>query len=241
MIMDETALIKALISIQDKIDSEEVTKNERLFLLSVGFVMHDLAYANRVVFSLSYSARKDNNVSSYLETNVQNLIEIYNILGDKIALGKLLNDIVSEKLDGFHLVKDPLRIFYTDYLTETEKMHAVSLLNELPKNFLRRSNFIFDIRNNINDLLRFFQGMYYITDKEFKYNEKVASDLLNTNNYIIRKDFFNSLRNVLIAIRKGKGNETEIAFFENITDILTKESEDFNASMAKILLKKAKN
>ena len=241
MIMDETALIKAIISIQDKIDSEEVTKNERLFLLSVGFVMHDLAYANKVIFSLSYSARKDSNVSSYIKTNVQNLIEIYNILGDKIAFGKVLNDIVSEKLDVFNLVKDPLRIFYTEYLTENEKMHAVSLLNELPKNFLRRSNFIFDIRNNINDLLRFFQEMYYITDKEFKYNEKVASDLLNTNNYIIRKDFFNSLRNVLIDIRKGKGDEAEIAFFENITDLLTKESEDFSASMAKILLKEAKN
>lgn len=240
MIMDENVLIKAFISNQDKIDSEEVTKNERLFLLSVGFIIHNFAYANRVIFSLSYSARKDSNVSSYLETNVQNLIEIYNILGDKIALGKVLNDIVSEKLDGFHLVKDPLRIFYAEYLTENEKMYAVSLLNELPKNFLRRSNFIFDIRNNINNLLRFFQEMYYITDKEFKYNRKVASDLLNTNNYRIRKDFFNSLRNVLIDIRKGKENEAEIAFFENITDLLGEESEDFNASMAKFLLKETK-
>jgi len=234
--MEESSLIDALLRIQYKINDAETPKNEKLFLLSVGFSSHDLISNNNINFSTDYYT---DIISSYIKNNVKYLIEIYNILGENIFIGKILTDIVDGKVENFDYVKDALKMFYRDHLTESEKSHSITLLNELPQTFLKKSMDIGDIRANIDELLDFFALMYHITNKMFRYNEKVAYDLLNTNNYTLHKAFFNSLRNILIHVKNynDESSEIRLTFLDNMESVLSKVSEDFNASMAKSLLK----
>jgi len=234
--MEESSLIDALLRIQYKINDAETPKNEKLFLLSVGFSSHDLISNNNINFSTDYYT---DIIDAYIKNNVKYLIEIYNILGEKIFIGKILSDIVDGKFKNFDYVKDALKMFYSDYLTESEKSHSIALLNELPQTFLKKSMDIGDTRANIDELLDFFTLMHHITNKMFRYNEKVAYDLLNTNNYILHKAFFNSLRDALIQVKNYnyKSSEIRLTFFDNMESILGETSEDFNMSMAKSLLK----
>jgi len=234
--MEESSLIDALLRIQYKINDAETPKNEKLFLLSVGFSSHDLIFNNNINFSTDYYT---DIIGSYIKNNVKYLIEIYKILGENIFIGNILSDIVDGKLKNFDYVKDALKMFYRDHLTDSEKSHSIALLNELPQNFLRKSMDIGDTRTNIDELLEFFTLMHHITNKMFRYNEKVAYDLLNTNNYTLHKAFFNSLRNVLTHIKNynDESSEIKLTFFDNMESILSKVSEDFSISMAKSLLK----
>jgi len=237
--MDEYELIDALLRIQYKLNDNEMPKNEKLFLSSIGFTLQDLINNNELYFPINDYYYSDNNIiKPYIKNNVKSLIEIYNILGDQISVGKLLDSIVEGKIKRFDYVKDPLKIFYRDYLTENEKMHSIDLLNELPKTFLRKSVYIEDLRTNINELYDFFKLMHYITDGMFRYNENVASDLVNTNTYILRKAFFNSLVSVLNDIKNYDERDRDIrfTFFDNIENLLSKVSEEFNTSVAKHLI-----
>ena len=236
--MDEYELIDALLRIQYKLNDNEMPKNEKLFLSSIGFSLHDLINNNELHFSIDYYS--DNNIiKSYMESNVKHLIEIYNILGEQISVGKLLDEIVEGKIKRFDYVKDPIKIFYRDYLTENEKIHSINLLNELPNTFLIKSVYIEDLRRNINELYNFFKLMYYITDGMFRYNENVAQNLVDTNNYILRKAFFNSLVYVLNDIKNydERDRDIRLIFFDNIETLLSKASEEFNEAMAKKLIK----
>lgn len=240
--MEESSLIGALLKIQYKINDAETPKNEKLFLLSVGFSSHYLIFNNNINLFYDYYDRIYNSIiGSYIKNNVKYLIEIYNILGENIFIGKIFSDIVDGKFKNFDYVKDALKMFYSDHLTDNEKSHSIGLLNELPENFLRKSMDIGDIRANIEELLDFFILMNRITNKMFRYNEKVAYDLLSTNNYTLHKVFFNSLKNIVINInqtnRFGIEEETRLAFINNIENLLSEVSEDFNASMAKSLIK----
>jgi len=111
-------------------------------------------------------------------------------------------------------------------------------LNELPKAFLRKSACIEDLRTNIHELYDFFKLMYYITDGMFRYNENVARDLVDTNNYILHKAFFNSLIYALNSIKNNDDGDSDIrfVFLDNIENSLSKVSEEFNASLAKTFL-----
>ena len=235
--MDEYGLIDALLRIQYKLNDNEMPKNEKLFLSSIGFSLHDLINNNELYFSIDYYS--DNNIiKPYIKNNVNSLIEIYNILGDQISVGKLLDSIVEGKIKRFDYIKDPIKIFYINYLTENEKIHSIDLLNELPKAFLRKSACIEDLRTNIHELYDFFKLMYYITDGMFRYNENVARDLVDTNNYILHKAFFNSLIYALNSIKNNDDGDSDIrfVFLDNIENSLSKVSEEFNASLAKTFL-----
>jgi len=242
--MEEYELINALLKIQYRINDNETSKNEKLFLSSIGFTLHDLINNNKLYISIYQDYYSDSDViKPYFESHIKSLVELYNILGEKIFVGNLLDNMIEGKLKTFDYVKDPLKIFYRDYLTENEKIHTINLLNELPKALLIKSLTIEDIRGNINELYDFFKLMYYITDGMFRYNENVAHDLIDTNTYTLRKAFFNSLVYVLNGIKNYDDGDRDIRliFFDNIETFLSKASKEFNEAMAKILLKEVKN
>jgi len=238
--MEEYELINALLKIQYRINDKETSKNEKLFLSSIGFTLHDLINNNKLYLSIDHYYYSDSDViKPYFESHIKSLIEIYNILEDKISVGKLLNNMVEGKIKNFDYVKDSLKIFYREYLTENEKTHAINLLNEIPKAFLIKSVHIKDLRINIKDLYDFFKLMYYITDGMFRYNENVAYNLVDTNNYILRKAFFNSLAHVLNDIKNydERDRDIRLIFFDNIETLLSEASKEFNEAMAKKLIK----
>jgi len=237
--MEEYELINALLRIQYRINNNETSKNEKLLLSSIGFTLHDLINNNKL-FLIDQDFYVDSDViKPYFESHIKSLIEIYNILEDKISVGNLLNKMIEGEIKSFDYVKDPLKIFYRDYLSENEKIHIINLLNELPKALLIKSAHIEDIRGNIHELYDFFKLMYYITDGMFRYNENVARDLVDTNNYILHKAFFNSLVHALNSIKNHDDGDSDIrfVFFDNIENLLSKVSEEFNESMAKKLIK----
>jgi len=238
--MEEYELINALLKIQYRINDNETSKNEKLFLSSIGFTLHDLINNNELYLSIDRFYYSDSDViKPYFESHIKSLIEIYNILGEKISIGNLLDNMIEGALKSFDYVKDPLKIFYRDYLTENEKIHTINLLNELPRALLIKSVTIEDIRGNINELYDFFKLMYYITDGMFRYNENVAQNLVETNVYTLRKAFFNSLVNVIddFKNRDNKDHDVKFTFLDNIEDLLSKVSKDVNESMAKKLIK----
>jgi len=238
--MNEFTLVSAFSQLQKYIKDAELSKNEKLFLLSAGFGFNSLISSNEISFyKYRYNSENYKNINSYFDDNISNLIEIYRILGEKISIANILGDIVNKKIKEFNYIKDALKLFYRDYLSENEKSQVIKLLNEVPKRFLQNAMDIGGVATNINSLMDFFELMYYITDKSFRYNEKVAYDLLKTNEYERNKVFFNTLKNVLINERNhfGRKDETTLAFIDNIENLLIKTSEDFNASMAKALIK----
>jgi len=237
--MNEFTLVSAFSELQKDIKDSELSKNEKLFLLSAGFGFHSLISSNEISFyKYRYNSENYKNINSYFDNNISNLIEIYRILGEKISITNILGDIVNKKIKEFNYIKDVLKIFYRDYLLEDEKSHVIKILNEVPKRFLQNAMNIGGVNTNINSLMDFFKLAYHITDKNFRYNEKVAYDILETNKYERNKVFFNTLKNVLNERNHfGRKDETTLAFIDNIENLLNKVSEDFNVSMAKSLLK----
>jgi len=233
--MNELTLVTAFSQLQNDIKGAELTKNEKLFLTSVGLSKSYVIDSNKIDFS-DLKDRYDS-VNSYFTHNIKNLNEIYTILGDKISVNKILNDVIEEKIDKFDFIKDSLKIFFNEYLTESEQSHIIALLNEVPKGFLHDAYNIEDLFSNIDNLLDFFRLMYHITDKKFKYDKKVAYGLLNTNKYTRHKAFFSTLRKKLTYEKNFHPDEVELAFCENIEKLLSNISEDFNESMAKLLIK----
>jgi len=232
--MNNPIFINAFLQMLNSVKDEELSKNEKLFLTSVGLIKFYVIDSNKIDFS----DLKDwnDNVNSYFTNNIKNLNEIYTILGDKISVSKIINDIIENKIDRFDFVKDSLKIFFNEHLTEGEQSHIIELLNEVPKGFLHNSYNLEDLFSNIDDLLDFFHLMYHITDKKFKYNKKVAYGLLNTNKYTRYKMFFSTLRKKLNLEKKFNPNEVGLTFCENIEKLLSDISDDFNESMAKSLV-----
>jgi len=233
--MNSSTFVDAFSRMLNSAKYEELSKNEKLFLASAGLSNRYVIDSNKIDFSDLDDWHDD--VNSYFLSNIKYLDEIYTILGDKISVSKILNDVIDKKIEKFDFVKDSLKIFFNDYLTESEQSHIIALLNEVPKGFLHDAHDIDDLFSNMDNLLDFFRLMHTITDKKFRYNEKVAYDLLNTNRYIQYKAFFNTLRKKLIYEKKFQPDEVELAFCENIEELLSTISEDFNESMAKSLIK----
>jgi len=232
--MNNPIFINAFSQMLNNAKDEELSKNEKLFLASVGLSKYYVIDNNKIDFS----DLKDwhDSVNSYFTYNIKSLNEIYTILGDKISVNKILNDVIEGKIDKFDFIKDSLKIFFNEYLTESEQSHLIALLNEVPKGFLHNSYNLDDLFSNMDNLLDFFHIMYYITDKKFKYNKKVVYGLLNTNKYTRHKAFFNTLTKKLTYEKKFRTNEVELAFCENIEKLLSNISDDFNESMAKSLI-----
>ena len=238
--MNEFTLVNAFSQLQNDIKDSELSKNEKLFLLSAGFGFHSLISSNEISFyKYRYNSENYKNINSYFDDNISNLIEIYRILGEKISITNILGDIVNKKIKEFNYIKDALKLFYCNYLSEDEKLQVIKILNDVPKRFLQNAMDIGGVDTNINSLMDFFELMYDITDKRFRYDEKVAYDILETNKYERNKVFFSTLKNVLINKRNhfGRADEITLAFIDNIENLLIKTSEDFNISMAKSLLK----
>jgi len=233
--MNNSTFVDAFSQMLNNVKYEELSKNEKLFLTSAGLIKSYVIDSNKIDFS----DLKDwhDNVNSYFTHNIKNLNEIYTILGDKISVSKIINDIIENKIDKFDFVTDTLKIFFSDYLTENEQSHIIKLLNEVPKGFLHNSYNLDDLFSNIDNLLDFFSFMYHITDKKFKYDKKVAYELLNTNKYTRYKAFFNTLMKKLNYEKKFHPNEEELTFCENIEKLLSDISVDFNESGAKYLVK----
>jgi len=249
--MSEGTLIWALSRVLHKTDANALTKNEKLFLFSVGLVLHDFfLFGNMILFKLDsehaerpirlFDDKSKYIIDEYAKNNIKYLVEIYNILGEKIAIGKILNDIVEEKMENFDYTRDVLKIFYRDYLTEDEKKHIISLLNDASINLVGSIINIDDLRKNIDELRKFFELMYRITNEDFRYDRKIASALVTENRYSQPKAFFNTL---IYIMKKTKDDgefsskEVKLAFIQNITNILSEQSEDFRQAMAKVLLK----
>jgi len=237
--MNEFTLTDAFSQLQNDIKGAELSKNENLFLSSAGFSLHTFISGNKLNFYDWYDQERYNTINSYFNNNAKYLIKIYNILGEKISIGKILSDISDRKIEEFDYVKDSIKMFYANYMTEGEKSRVIHFLNEVPKRFLQEARSIDYVSLNINSLIEFFELMYYITDKRFRYEEKVAYDLLETNKYHLHKAFFNTLRNILVQMKKrfSERDETTLLFVDNIESLLSKVSEDFNVSMAKSVFK----
>jgi len=233
--MNSSTFVDAFSRMLNSAKYEELSKNEKLFLASAGLSNRYVIDNNKIDFSDLDDWHDD--VNSYFISNIKYLDEIYTILRDKISVSKILNDVIDKKIEKFDFVKDSLKIFFNDYLTESEQSHIIALLNEVPKGFLHDAHDIDDLFSNMENLSDFFRLMYSITDKKFRYNEKVAYDLLNTNKYIQYKAFFNTLRKKLTYEKKYHPDEVELTFCENIEELLSTISEDFNESMAKLLIK----
>jgi len=233
--MDSSTFVDAFSRMLNSAKYEELSRNEKLFLASAGLSNRYVIDSNKIDFS-DLDDWHDN-VNSYFISNIKYLDEIYTILGDKISVSKILNDVIDKKIEKFDFLKDSLKIFFNDYLTESEQLHIIALLNEVPKGFLHDAHDIDELFSNMDNLLDFFRLMHSITDKKFRYNEKVAYDLLNTNRYIQYKAFFNTLRKKLTYEKKFHPYEVELTFCENIEELLSTISEDFNESMAKLVIK----
>jgi len=239
--MNEYFFVNAFSEIQININNKELSQNEKIFLFSTGFSLHTFITSNRVNYDRYYGGEYKL-IDSYYHNNIDYLIKIYNTLGEKISISKILSDIFNKKIEEFDYVRDSIKMFYLDYLNENEKSHVIELLNEVPKKFLIDSRSIDSLTTNINNLSDFFEIMYYITDKRFRYNKKAVYDLLNTNKYIRQKIFFDTLRDIIIQRNNHhfyyrNDDEITLAFIDNIKTLLLIISENFNMSMAKSLLK----
>jgi len=249
--IEEATLIWAISKVLHKQDIiNTLTENEKLFLFSVGLVLHDFfLFGNMLLFKLDsehaerpirlFDEESAYIINEYSKNNIKYLIEIYNILGEKIAIGKILNDIIEEKIKNFDYTRDVLKMFYSEYLTEDEKKHVVILLNDAGINLIGPNINIDDLRKNIDELRKFFELMHYITNGDFNYNEKIASALLASNKYSKPKVFFDSLLYIMKNTKNDEFSspETRLAFIQNISNILSEQSEDFRQVMAKLLLK----
>jgi len=239
---DEKSLIWALSKVLSKMSDTDLSKNEKLFLFSLGFSLYPFFNGNKISFDIDYLSSK---TTAYIylinstKDNINYLIEIYDILGEKIAIGNILKALAEKRIKTFDYTKDALKIFYKEYLTEGEKAHVISLLNDVAKNLLSNSRTIDNIRKNIEELVKFFNLMCDMTDEMFRYDEKIASALISINKYAQKKAFFNSLIDVINQLQstKFKTPERRLEFIQNINDILTKESEDFREALAKTIIK----
>ena len=229
-------LIKALVDFKNEINDNMLTENEKTFLFSLGFNFHPVLNDNKInvfekYYDLNFGNAYNSIITSYVEDNVNYLIKIYDALEEKIFIEKILNDMIDGKNKRFNYVKEPLKMFYKEFLTEGEKSHIITLVNELPKNFLQDVLSFNAIHLNIRELFDLFDLMYFITDGRFRYNENVANDLLSRNKYNIHKVFFKHLRDELIKY------QDDVAFFNNMKDLLIKASKDFNVYMTESLKK----
>jgi len=240
---DEKSLIWSLSKVLRATSDRDLSKNEKLFLFALGFSLYPFFNGNKISFSIDPLSPETNTAYIYLinstHDNIKYLIEVYNILGEKMAIGNILNEIAEKKIETFDYTKDALKMFYKEYLTEGEKAHVISLLNDVAKNLLSNSRTIDNIRQNIDELVKFFNLMCDMTDGMFRYDEKIASALISINKYAQKKAFFNSLIDIINKLQpsKFKTSESKVEFVRNINDILTKESEDYRQALAKSLLK----
>jgi len=100
--MEEYELINALLKIQYRINDNETSKNEKLFLSSIGFTLHDLINNNKLYISIYQDYYSDSDIiKPYFESHIKSLIEIYNILGEKISVGNLLDNMIEGKIKSF--------------------------------------------------------------------------------------------------------------------------------------------
>jgi len=223
-------IIKALVEFKKETNDKELTENEKTFLFSLGFEYQPVLNDNKInVFEnyidINFSNKYTNLRISYAEDNVYYLIRIYDLLEDRIFIGKILRDLIDEKNKTFDYLREPLKIFYKEFLTDEEKTHAVKLANELPKYFLQDVLSFKDIQSNIEEMFSFFELMYYTTDGKFRYNDKAVDYLIAKNKYNIHKTFFKHLRDVLLTYQKSA------VFFNNMKDLLIKASPYFKEYM----------
>jgi len=233
--MDQETIAWLLTLLQNESGKLKLTENEKLFIFSIGFTLKIFITSNEVYYPEEGSPYS----GYYARQNIKYLVKIYNILGKRIAIGKILKDIADGKIRDFDYVQDVLQIFYKEYLTENEKTYINSLLKNLSKKLLEYSRDITDLERNIDYLFEFFKIMYHVTDKTFRYDEKVVFELLETNKYDKNEDFFDSLSEAIIQLktRNIESYEIIVEFINNIIDLLSEMSEDFVKSMAKSLIK----
>jgi hypothetical protein len=171
-----------------------------------------------------------------LKTGMRSIAKIYNILGNEIAIGKILDDILSGNIKDFNYVRDVLKLFYKNYLTETEKTHIIHLLNISVNGILIKSVSIGDVSENLSNLLYFFNASYYLTDGMFRYENIIADYISNTNDYNSDKMFYNSLVKEILKMKNRRDGVSLIAL-NNISDVLASKLKDFNRSMANLAFK----
>jgi len=232
--MDQETIAWLLTGFQNKSDKLKLTENEKLFIFSIGFVLRIFITSNEV----DYPEEGGPYSGYYARHNIRYLVKIYNILGKRIAIGRVLKDIVAGKIEDFDYVQDVLQIFYREYLSENEKNHVKRLLNDLAKELLEFSRDFIDVRKNIDDLFDFFEIAYNITDKTFRYDKKTIFALLDTNKFDENEDFFDSLVDTLMNLNLTKISSSEIktVFISNINNLLSANSKSFVKAMAKTLI-----
>jgi hypothetical protein len=213
---------------QVKLDS--LSENETLFLNS--FVYVDYYIISFDTISKDTIKFLSSDIIDTLETGMRSIAKIYNMLGDEIAIGKIIDDIISGKIKDFNYVKDVLKMFYKKYLNESEKAHIIHLLNISVNGILIKSVSIGDVMQNISNLIYFFDISYYLTDGAFRYENILADYISKTNAYKIRKMFYNTLVKEILQMKNGKDGVSLIAL-NDISNVLEANIKDFNRSMAK--------
>jgi hypothetical protein len=219
---------------QIKIDT--LSENEKIFLNSLIYVDSYIIFSN----SINKDSIKINRYKNPYETNViedgmKSISKIYNMLEDEIKIGKIIDNIISGKINNFDYFNDVLRIFYINYLNKSEKENIIHLLNVSVKGILIKSISISDIEQNLSKLARFFNTFYYLTNGDFKYENILASYIANTNSYEKPKMFYNILVKELIEIKNS--NHALSSALNDISNILASNLKDFNRSMAKLAFK----
>jgi len=233
--MDREKIAWLLTKFRNDVSKSNLTENEKLFIFSIGFGLINFISSNNVEYpkeGFPYSGY-------YSRNNIKYLVKIYNILGKRIAIGRLLKDIVAGKIEDFDYVQDVLQIFYREYLSEDEKNHVKHLLNDLAKELLGVSRDFIDVEKNIEDLFDFFEIAYNTTDKTFRYDKKTIFYLLDTNKFDKNEEFFDSLVKTLMNLNHTKISSSEIktVFIKDINNLLSENSNSFVKAMAKTLVK----
>jgi len=214
-------LIDGYLQIEDNIKNSELPENEKLFLLSV------------IIFN-SYSL-----IPPYIKRSFSSLFNRYSLYKN-YTFNYLSTTCISqdEKSVGkFDFFKNCAKQHY-NLLSESEKLHSIRLLNEVPKIFLQDAKCSGEVHRNIYNLISFFKEINYATNGAFKYDKSVFYWLLEKNKYNKRVAFFNALASSVLWFKKYfEVTDIEFTTVVNIENTLSVLSTDFNVAMAKSLLK----
>jgi len=220
--MDGFELIDGFLQIKEGVKKSEMSENEKLFLL------------------LSIMPNSYYLIQSYIGSSNYWFYERYvEYIGD---IEKYLSTICSSPnnnlIRDFGYFADSAKQYYK-LLSKDEKINAIRILNDTTKMFLKGASCSGEVYRNVYNLSKFFKNMYYVTDGTFKYEKDVAYYLLNTNKYKKNKAFFNALATWVISLKQYFIGTTESSLIaiDNVENILSEASINFNASMAKLLLK----
>jgi len=218
--MDGFEVLQDFLKMQDEIEKSEISENEKLFLLLA-------IMPNSYYIAQSYAGSNYWLYDRYME-------RIDDV--DKY-LSKFCAPPYKNIIKDFEYFIDYAKKYY-NLLNKDEKIHAIRILNNVPKIFLKGSRRIGEVYINIYNLAKFFKNMLYITNGDFKYEKYVIYYLLSTNKYKKRKAFFNDLASC-VSLLKQYYADTDYGLllaFDYLEKMLSDYSIDFNISMAKNIL-----